>query len=220
MVDLRVINSDFNVYMTFKYWTSNIMPLRESLARKNFALASAGLVQQGAVVAQIEAGPLAYKGSSTLSHDPSVRRLVLQISNSKAPNENLTEILSVLDLAGIATKDLIERIDMNGTVLIGSSIEPVKIIQKTVPKAISDRIKARLTREIVPIGVTIGTTNRPTDIFEKPHLTIRVEPLFTDIESKFLVSIGYNGNNTEDAVRFLSELFSDIQKVILAMNGE
>lgn len=220
MVDLRMINSDFNVFMTFKYWTNNIMPLRESLSRKSFALASAGLVQQGTIVAQIEAGPLAYKETSTLSHDPSNRRLILSISNSKAPNENLTEILSTLDLAGIATKDLIERVDMTGTVLIGSSIEPVKIIQKTIPRAIMEKIKLEIGREAVPIGITIGTTNRTTDIFEKPHFSMRIEPLFTDIESKFLASIAYNGNSTDDAVSFLSDLFSNIQKVIRALGGE
>ena len=205
--------------LTFKYWTSNVTTLRESLARKGFALASAGLVQQGAIVATIEAGPLAYKGGSTLSHDPSNRRLVLTINNSKAPNDNLNEILSTLDIAGISSKELIERVDVVGTALLSSSVEPVKIIQKIVPKAVVDGIRTAINRDVSPIGIRVGSTNSPADIFEKPHLSLLIEPLFSDIKSKFLVRVDYNSSKIDDAGSFLTSLFLDIQRTIQAMAG-
>ena len=199
--------------MIFKYWGINLPAFRESLARKGFAIASAGLLQQGAIVATVEAGPLAYKGSSTLSHDPSRRFLILTVSNSKTPHENLNEILSTLDISGVPSRELIERIEVTGNILLNSPIAPMTIIQKVVSKDAVDRIGRVLGTDVGPIGLRLASKNPPTDIFEKPHFNLLIEPLFTDM-TKFIVQVLYNGRAIDEAVDFLSNLFANVISVI------
>lgn len=213
------ISSDYRIALRFKYWGINIQTFKESLARKGFNIATAGLVQQGAIVATVEAGPLAYKGNSTLSYDPQARLLLLSINNSNTPQENLKEILSTLDISGVPSGELIETIEVVGNLLLRTSTAPPTIIQKAVSKDMVEKIRKILGKNILPVGIRLASENAPADILDKPHFNILIEPLMTDM-SKFLLTITYVGRDVSDSIEFLTSLYTNVINIIQTISSQ
>jgi hypothetical protein len=219
MSQLVAINSSYRIELRFKYWAINIQTFKESLARKGFNIATVGLVQQGAIVATVEAGPLAYKSNSTIAYDPQARLLVLTITNSNTPQENLKEILSTLDIAGVPSRELIEVIQLTGNLLLKTPIAPATIIQKVVSKDMVKKICIILGKSVLPVGLRLASENAPTDIFEKPYFNILIEPLMADM-TKFLVQVTYVGRDVDESLDFLTNLCTNVINIIQTMGGQ
>lgn len=198
MGDARIISSQFNIIITFKVWIVDIVRVADALVKAGFA----------SLPNEDDDSPMGAQyvnnSGTTVSFDTGNRRLALSVINSKTPEVNLNQVLSVLLSSDIPYQELLERVDVIGALLASSPSIPRRVFENKLSPELLAKTRRELGHDLVPIGVTLSSASS-LNIYDSGVLSVVLNPLYTDT-SKFLVQINYSSREAPEIVRFVKDI--------------
>jgi hypothetical protein len=210
------------IILTLQSWPQDTAgPLIDALIRKGFRVNLPSTVQQ---IQVSSSQPFASKGTTTaLGVDYMNRRIAIQITNNiNSPEENVKEVFSILSSIGYPQQEFIERLEIQGNVLIkviGNKASDC--ISNIIKQNIAEKMNKIMQRDVKIVGVRISSENTLIDSVNKSPFLILLEPLYTDsTDSKITTQINYATNSGDSAIEFLKNLYDSLKNIILVFANE
>lgn len=218
-MELSFVGSHYSIELRFKFWSLNISPLKDVLYKKGFALSTAGLLPQGSTINSLDAGPIASKGDTTLLYDPEGKRIMALVSNTRDASVSLNELLEALNEAHIMSREVISLISITAEILFSSSVEPIQVLTKVISKPSLEKASAALGIRLSPLSIRFTPSTVASETSPDENYNIQIEPLFTDLKSKFSTVTNYKGKKPDDAAGFLHSLVDKLTHLIKSLES-
>ena len=211
---LSIYNSSINVSIALQYWNvDSWLPLMEMMGKKGYTIDYSQPTQ-----------PIVYKATTTFFRIDSVnKRITFYITNNiESPNTNLEEILQILSLVGFPSEDSIDRIDINGNIIIkvnnGLTSE---FISSVINNTFSKKVEEIFGGSTKIAGIRIVSSHYHLEDSNKSPFVILIEPLVTDrSETKFFIQTTLATSNNQYAIHFLKTLYDNLKNIILGSEDD
>lgn len=220
MADLIVLNSSLTVTITLQiFQPDSFLPFMDELIKKGFMVNQPKYIQQ----TQVETGPLARKGTITnLQIDYITRRIFIQITNNiKSPQDDLTEILSVLYSIGYNSDEFIERINIEGIIILKTNDSNSNFINNVVKDEFKEKVNQIFNTKTDMAAIRIASEEPMTGDISKSPFLILIEPLLSDLsKTKFQIHVMYANSDSKNTVLFMQNLYDRLKNVLSVFKDE
>lgn len=211
MIQSSIRNSSLNVYLTLQYWPDDsFMPFIDAMIKREFIMNPPSASPRPLLT-------LARKGTTSgVGIDYPNRRVFVQITNNiNSPDENVTEILSILSNIGYES---IERIDINGNIII--SLEgslASTLFTSVIQKNFTEKVNQIFERPITPTGIRIASTDPISGDISRNPFVVLIEPLLTDPnDTTLFVQVFHASRSSDHGINFLKTLYGALKEIIMA----
>ncbi len=218
MVNPIILSSSLRITIIVQNWTSdNHGYFFEALVKKGYTVANPDPTQ----VMQGQLVPLARKGTtSALTIDHQNRSILFQITNeNNSPNKNIEEILEILSSIGFPSQESVERIDIQGNVIIKlQDGKASSLVTRVVNNNFMKNVGTIFGRQIKPIGLRISSEEPWSAGSSKSPFVILMEPLFVDdSDTKILANLTCYSGNAQYVLDFAQNLYERLKNIIIEL---